>query len=313
MNNGDQLKKANETHLHHTALMLACQDLESATYAARKAREDLRRATRNRLQAKERHDDAHHLWLLKSDTPEDALMYVRVEFAAWALQDSKRNVEEKLQDYRDALKRVEVLGAAAGEADSHEVPAYLRHRARKAIALADAFGNKVAMDATLHEGLERPRLPELSPEVEVTEFAVIDPLEPVEAWTPPEPRAKLVPLEDYEAETDVSGSLEDYQEPKEKLDRAWLEANGAGPEDEDPDDDGGAAIPAGERLETEAERFAFWREVNGAALEDEEKALEAAREPEHMSPEWWKRVTFSAPLNTKDPLPATREDDEDEK
>lgn len=250
MNNGDQLKKANETHLHHTALMLACQDLESATYLARKAREDLRRATACRMSWEERHTDARNAWT--EAEPEDGQVYgTRVEFAAWALQDSKRNVDEKLEDYRSALKRVEVLGATVAEADSHEVPAYLRHRARKAIALADAFGNKVAMDATLHEGLDRPVLPELSPEVEVQEFRVIDPLEPVEAWTPPESRAVLVPVDDYTATKIQEGRVEAVSIDGEDL-----------PED---------------RMD-EVERACFWREVNGAALEDEEKALEATRE-----------------------------------
>lgn len=255
MNNGDQLKKAHATQLHHTSLLLACQDLESATYAARKAREDLRRATRNRLQAKERHDDA------KLNRSSSDRSRVRVDFARWALRDMERDELDALEDYRSALKRLEVLGAAAGEADSHDVPAYVRHRARKAIALADAFGNKVAMDGTLHEGLERPRLPELSPEVEVTEFAVIDPLEPVEAWTPPEPRAVLVPVDDY---TDA------------KIREGRVEAVS----------------------------------IDGEDLED---PAAGGWKPEHMSPEWWKQVTFSAPLNTKDPLPATDEDDEDEK
>lgn len=202
MNNADQINEAHEGHLRNTSLMLAAQDLESATYAARKAREDLRRATACRMSWEERHGGAKRLHGLV-EAADFAASWNRVEFAAWALQDAKRNVEEKLQDYRSALKRIEVLGATVGEADSHEVPAYLRHRARKAIALADAFGNKVAMDATLHEDLERPVLPELSPEVEVQEFRVIDPLEPVEAWTPPEPRAKLVPVEDYSPEGPV--------------------------------------------------------------------------------------------------------------
>lgn len=249
------LEKAHADTMHHASLMLATQELESATYAARQAREKLRRATRNRLQAKERHADA------KLNRSSSDRSRVRVDVARWALENAERDEHDALNDYRDALKRLEVLGGTVSEADSHEVPGMVRHRARKAIALADAFGNKVAMDATLHDGLERPVLPELEPEVEVQDLRVIDPLEPVEARTAPESRAVLVPVEEY--------ACDPAERPQP---------------DEDPDDDG-AAIPAGERLETEAERFeteaerfAFWREVNHAQEDDAEKALEATRE-----------------------------------
>lgn len=185
--------------LRHMHLFHAACDLESATYAARKAREGLQRATAARLSWKERMEDAK-LKVHSSDRSR-----LRLEFARWALNDADRNVDEKLTDYQAALSRLEAAGRNTAPADHHEVPSYVRHRARKAIALADAFGNKVAMDATLHDGLKRPALPELSPEVEVQEFVthsgeelrtkVLDPLEPVEKHEAP--HAVLVPVEDY--------------------------------------------------------------------------------------------------------------------
>ena len=253
------LEKAHTDTLHHTALLLAAQDLESATQAARRSRELLRRATRNRLQAKERHADARTTWT--EAEPEDGQLYgMRVELLRWALENAERDEHDALNDYRDALKRLEVLGATVGEADSHEVPSMVRHRARKAIALADSFGNKVAMDGTLHEGLERPRLPELEPEVEVQDLRVIDPLEPVEARTPPETRAVLVPVEDY-------SGVQRYAETGNPY-------SALGNDAEDPDDDG--TTPAEDRM-NEAERFAFWREVNHAMDQDAETAREVAQ------------------------------------
>jgi hypothetical protein len=190
------------------SLFLAVTDLESKTLAARDARTRLQRAAANKLHAQERRNDALNAHSANEVREDDARLWTRVEFARWIVETMERHEKDALEDYRLALGRVEAAGRLAGEADSPEAPRGVRLRARRAIATADAFGNKVTMDATLYDDVRRPVLPELTPDVdvetivlheagEVVREVIVDPLEELPATIAETTKAILVPLEDY--------------------------------------------------------------------------------------------------------------------